>query len=62
MLEMVYTIEYKRTVRVRPYETVTISLLEEFGRVLAHYEVDYQGIKAQVDKWVEEAREEFGEK
>ena len=62
MLEMVYTIEYKRTVRVQPYETATIGLREEFEGVFAHYETSYQGIKAQVDKWCEEAREEFGEK
>ena len=59
---MVYTIEYKRTVRVQPYETVTISLLEEFGDSPANQDARYQGIKAQVDKWIEEAREEFGEK
>ena len=58
---MVYTIEYKRTARVRPYETVTISLMEEFDVGLINYEKHYQGIKAQVDKWVEEALEEFGE-
>ena len=59
---MVYTIEYKRTVRVQPYETVTISLLEEFSVMASSHEEAYQGIKAQVDKWCEEAREEFGEK
>lgn len=57
---MVYTIEYKRTARVKPYETVTISLLEEFEGAQRYYETKYQGIKAQVDKWCEEALEEFG--
>jgi len=58
---MVYTIEYKRTVRPRPYETVTIGLLEEFDVAVREYEKHYQGLKAQVDKWAEEALEEFGE-
>jgi len=58
---MVYTIEYKRTVRVKPYETVTIGLLEEFNAAIFDYREKYLGIKAQVDKWCEEAREEFGE-
>ena len=62
MLEMVYTIEYKRTVRVQPYETVTISLMDEFHGAGANMQGDYEGLKYQVDKWVEEARKEFGEK
>ena len=58
---MVYTIEYKRTVRPRPYETVTIGLLEEFTGEELYLEGSYQGLKAQVDKWAEEALEEFGQ-
>ena len=57
---MVYTIEYKRTVRVKPYETVTIGFLEEFEHGNASYDCNFQGVKSQVDKWCEEAREEFG--
>lgn len=58
---MVYTIEYKRTIRLRPYETVTIGLLEEFEGLLHNYENDYAGLKAQVDKWCEEAMYELGD-
>jgi hypothetical protein len=58
---MTYTIEYKRTIRLRPYETVSIGLLEEFDGAVTNYEMNYHGIKAQVDKWCDEAREEFGE-
>ncbi|GAH70783.1 unnamed protein product [marine sediment metagenome] len=58
---MVYTIEYKRTVRPRPYETVTIGLLEEFDEAHHKQLMHYQSVKAQVDKWCEEALEEFGE-
>ena len=59
---MVYTIEYKRTVRVKPYETVTIGLLEGFNAASVDYREKYLGIKSQVDMCCEEAREEFGEK
>jgi len=58
---MTYTLEYRRTVRPRPYETVTIGLLEAFEGAQRDYEAKYQGIKAQVDKWCSEAVEEFGE-
>ena len=61
MNSMVYTIEYKRTVRTRPYETVTIGLREDFEGARLNYEKVYLGLKSQVDKWIEEAREEFGE-
>jgi len=57
---MVYTIEYKRTVRPRPYETVTIGILEEFESGLKRYEDAYAGIKAWVDMKCDEALEEFG--
>lgn len=58
---MVYTIEYKRTVRVRPYETVTIGFMEEFNPAAKDYREAYAGVKAQVDMWCEEALEEFGD-
>lgn len=57
---MVFTIEYKRTIRVRPYETVTIGLLEEFDALPTQQDSCYQSIKVQVDYWVDQAREEFG--
>jgi hypothetical protein len=58
---MTYSIEYRRTVRPRPYETVTIGLLEEFQGAQRDYEKHFQGLKAQVDKWCEEALQEFGD-
>lgn len=58
---MVFTVEYKRTIRVRPYETVTIGGLEEFRGNLIIYDGCYRGLKEQVDKWIEEAREEFAD-
>ena len=57
---MTYTLEYRRTVRPRPYETVTIGLMEEFDTDIIGYDRNYEGVKAQVDKWCEEALEEFG--
>ena len=59
---MVYTIEYTRTVRPGPYQPVRIGLTEEFEGTRLDYEKVYLGIKSQVDKWCEEALEEFGEK
>jgi len=58
---MVYTIEYKRIVRVRPYETVTIGIMEEFEGANGDYGSNYQGLKAWIDMKIDEALEEFGE-
>jgi len=57
---LVYTIEYKRTIRVKPYETVTIGLREDHDALPTQKERLYQGLKSQVDKWCDESREEFG--
>ncbi len=60
MLEMVVTIEYRRVIRLAPYEPVSISIREDFTGAVVDYEKEYQGLKAQVDKWCEEVYEELG--
>lgn len=46
---MKYTIEYKRTVRVRQYETLTIGLIEEFDKSRDSAISAYDRLKGWVD-------------
>ena len=56
---MVVTIIYRRGIRIAPYEPVLIGIEEEFFGASVDYEKEYQGLKAQVDKWLDETYEEF---
>ena len=56
---MVVTIIYRRGIRIAPYEPLLIGIEQEFTGEYVSYEKEYQGLKAQVDKWLDEAYEEF---
>ncbi|TKJ36881.1 hypothetical protein CEE36_11380 [candidate division TA06 bacterium B3_TA06] len=46
---MKFTVEYKRTVRVRQYETLTIGWMEEFDRDLQEVSAAYETVQTLVD-------------
>lgn len=55
---MKFTVEYKRTVRVRQYETLTIGWREEFDKGKDHYTGAFEQVKSLVNYLIEE---ELGE-
>lgn len=56
---MVVTIEYRRGIRIAEFEPVAIGIKEDFMAENVDHEKAYQGLKAQVDKWLDEVYEEF---
>ena len=47
--EMKFNVEYKRTVRIRPYETMSIGILEEFDKGKTSPFDAFEAVKNQVD-------------
>lgn len=54
------SIVYERTIRVKPYETVKVGLMVEVAGEGIPDQRKYEAVKAQVDFWADQAREEFG--
>ena len=52
-----YTIEYRRTVRIAPYETLAVGLTEEFDTEDTTIFGGFEHVKVTVDYWVEEERD-----
>ena len=50
---MKFNIEYKRTVRIRPYETISIGILEEFDKGRTSPFDAFESVKNQVDYLIE---------
>lgn len=52
-----YTIEYRRTVRIAPYETLAVGLTEEFDKDRITQFEAFEATRNTVDYWVEEERD-----
>lgn len=48
-----FSIEYRRTVQVAPYESLSISILEEFNKEEISHRDAFDSVKNQVDFWIE---------
>lgn len=57
-----FTIEYKRTVRVREYETLTIGLHEDFDKSEMSRENAFQMVKYEVEEWISETLQDLKKK
>jgi len=51
---MKFNIEYKRTVRIRPYETMSIGILEEFDKGKTSPFDAFEAVKNQVDYLIDQ--------
>jgi hypothetical protein len=52
-----FTIEYRRTVRIAPYETLAVGLTEEFDQDIITQFSAFEVVRNTVDYWVEEERD-----
>jgi len=57
-----FTVEYKRTVRVRQYETLTIGWMEEFEKEYRDPRVAFEAVKVMVDYLIDENLDELTKK
>jgi len=48
-----FSIEYRRTVQVVPYESLSIGILEEFSKEEISHRDAFDSVKNQVDFWIE---------
>jgi len=56
-----FSVEYRRTVQVAPYESLSIGILEEFDKKeISHLEA-FESVKNQVDYWIETKRKQLRE-
>jgi len=55
-----YTITYQRKVQVRPYEMLTIGLVQEFETSLTGHDEGFIYVKETVDRWIEYERSRLG--
>lgn len=54
-----FSVEYRRTVQVAPYESLSIGILEEFDKdEISHLDA-FESVKNQVDYWIETKREQL---
>lgn len=56
-----FTIEYRRTVRVRPYETLTIGVSEEFSTDEMPYIYAFNQVREMVRGWIKKDLERIRE-
>ena len=48
-----FTIEYRRTIRTAPYETLAIGLMEEFSKEAVDKNRAFQQVSQQVQFWID---------
>ncbi len=48
-----FIVEYRRTVQVAPYESLSISITEEFNKEEISHRDAFDSVRNQVDYWVE---------
>ena len=59
---MKFTVEYKRTVRVRQYETLTIGWMEEFDKDIQEVSAAYETVQTLVDYLIDRELNRLREK
>lgn len=58
MIEVLkFRVEYRRTVQVIQYESLSISIIEEFNKEDISHRDAFDSVKNQVDFWIETERE-----
>lgn len=48
-----FSVEYRRTVQVAPYESLSIGIIEEFNKEETSHREAFDSVRNQVDYWVE---------
>ena len=52
-----FSVEYRRTVQVAPYESLSISIIEEFNKEETSQREAFDSVRNQVDYWIDTERE-----